>query len=117
MNQHLSDPTSKIPARVAHAIAQGEFGEVQRLALLAAFAEIFRETNDMSAAPRASAPDLLAAITDLKQSLQNHADLKSLELRIAFEKANADMLFKLGGVILTILVIAIASARYMGLVY
>jgi hypothetical protein len=60
---------------------------------------------------------VMQAIADAKTSIERHTTLKLLELRIAYEKANSDMLLRLGGVILCILTIAIASARFLGIVY
>ena len=60
---------------------------------------------------------IIHAIADAKASIERHTELKLLELRVAYEKANADMLLRLGGVMLCILTIAIAAARFLGIVY
>jgi hypothetical protein len=60
---------------------------------------------------------IIQAIADARASIMRDTELRLLELRVAFEKANADMLLRLGGVMLCILTIVIAAARFLGLVY
>jgi hypothetical protein len=61
--------------------------------------------------------EILEAVGESRKALQHHIDLRLLELRVAYEKANADMLLRLGGVVFVIMIIAVASARFMGIVY
>ena len=60
---------------------------------------------------------IIQAIADARASIERHTELRLLELRVAYEKANTDMLLRLGGVMLCIITIAIAAARFLGIVY
>jgi hypothetical protein len=98
------------------AIDRAGFSAAQKGALLQAFAEILPEL-DCARTQQDNAREILKAIDEGGESVQHHIDLRLLELRVAYEKANADMLLRLGGVVLAIMIIALASARFMGIVY
>ena len=91
-------------------IDRAESCEAQRDAPLPAFVE---GPTELKCAPtrQHAAREILKAIDESGKSVQHHIDLRLLELRVAYEKANADMLLRLGGVVLVIMIIAVASAR------
>jgi hypothetical protein len=102
--------------RLESAIDRAGFSEAQKCALLEAFADISPEL-DCARTQQDTAREILKAIDESSESVQHHIDLRLLELRVAYEKANADMLLRLGGVVLVVFVIAVASARFMGIIY
>jgi hypothetical protein len=81
-----------------------------------AFKEFAEELKYERANMRSDAA-IVRAIADAQASIERHIDLKLLELRIAYEKANSDMLLRLGGVMVCVISIAIAAARFLGIVY
>jgi hypothetical protein len=97
-------------------IDRAESCEAQRDAPLSAFVE---RPSELECVPtrQDAAREILKAIDESKRSIQHHIDLRLLEMRIGYEKANADMLLRLGGVVLVIMIIAVASARFMGIIY
>jgi hypothetical protein len=88
-----------------------KFPPTQQRALSAAFTAFADELSR-----RSSEPDAPATADDLARALTLHMDVRLLELRLDLAKANSDMLTRLAGVVIVAMFIAIAAARYMGLV-
>ena len=86
----------------------------QRQALVVAFGIALCETRNRSCSGH---DEIVGALGSLQTTVLHHIDIKAFEQTAAAHKADADMLFKLGGVMLCILAIAIGSARLLGLVY
>ena len=111
-----SNQASQNFGELESAIDRAGLSAAQKGALLDAFAEIL-PALDCAQTQHDTDREILKAIDESRRSVQHHIDLRLLELRVAYEKANADMLLRLGGVVLVVFVIAVASARFMGIVY
>ena len=111
MSPHTLSPSPHSRPSLAQLFDDAKFPPAQQRALSAAFTAFADELAGRSSAPGEATTD-----NDLARALSLHLDVRLLELRLDIAKANSDMLTRLAGVVILAMVVAIASARYMGLV-
>ena len=111
MSPHTLTPNPQSRPSLSQLFDDAKFPPAQQRALSSAFTAFADEL-----ARRSSEPDAPATADDLTRALTLHMDVRLLELRLDLAKANSDMLTRLAGVVIVAMFIAVASARYMGLV-
>jgi len=111
MSPHTLTPNPQSPPSLAQLFDAAKFPPAQQRALSAAFTAFADELASRSAAPGEPTTE-----SDLTRALSLHIDVRLLELRLDIAKANSDMLMRLAGVVVLAMFVAIASARYLGLV-
>jgi hypothetical protein len=111
MSPHTLTPNPRSRPGLSQLFNDAKFPPAQQRALSAAFTAFADELASRSAAPGEPTTE-----SDLARALSLHLDVRLLELRLDIAKANSDMLTRLAGVVIVAMFIAIASARYMGLV-
>ena len=111
MCPHTLSPNPQSPPSLTQLFDDAKFPPAQQRALSAAFTAFADELASRSAVPGGPTTE-----SDLARALSLHLDVRLLELRLDIAKANSDMLTRLAGVVIVAMFIAIASARYMGLV-
>jgi hypothetical protein len=111
MSPHTLTPNPQSRPNLAELFHDAKFRPAQQRALSAAFTAFADELAGRPAAPGAPTTE-----SDLVRTLCLHMDVRLLELRLDIAKANSDMLTRLAGVVILAMFVAIASARYLGLV-
>lgn len=111
MSPHTLTPNPQGRPSLSRLFDDAKFPPAQQRALSAVFSAFADELVTRSAA--ANAP---ATADDLTRAMTLHLDVRLLELRLDIAKANSDMLMRLAGVVVLAMFVAIASARFLGLV-
>jgi hypothetical protein len=111
MSPHTLAPNPQSRPSLSQLFDNAKFPPAQQRALSAVFTAFADELSR-----RSSEPNAPATVDDLTRALTLHMDVRLLELRLDLAKANSDMLTRIAGVVIIAMFVAIASARYMGLV-
>jgi len=111
MSPHTLRPNPHSRPSLSRLLDDAKFPPAQQRALSAAYTAF---ANELAA--RSGAPDSPPTTDDLTRAISLHLDVRLLELRLDIAKANSDMLTRLAGVVILAMFVAVASARYLGLV-